>query len=321
MKLKEFIREYLAFTQKERTGIAVIIILLIVIFFYPFISGHLKSRKDIRIDSSWVSAMRKLEPVKKDSEDQNAKRKTYPVNNKSEYFHDHRLTNTTPDLFYFDPNTISRAKWQQLGIPDKTINIIQNYLSKGGVFKKNEDLQKVYGLKKDEYNRLAPYIKIATAGKSYPGKELIAEKYGNKKNLPSSSFYKVIDINTADTTALIALPGIGSNLATRIVNFRDKLGGFYSVDQVKETFGLTDSVFQTIRQYLRANDAVIKKININTATPDMLKTHPYIRYNIANTIIAYRNEHGPFLNPEDIRKIMAIPEEVYNKIIPYIVTQ
>ena len=112
----------------------------------------------------------------------------------------------------------------------------------------------------------------------------------------------VIDINTADTSAFISLPGIGSKLAARIVNFRDKLGGFYSIDQVGETFGLPDSTFQKIKQYLKLENTSIKKININTATVDELKAHPYIKYSVANPIIAYRNEHGPFFKSGRYKK-------------------
>ena len=117
------------------------------------------------------------------------------------------------------------------------------------------------------------------------------------------------------------MPGIGSKLAARIVNFRDKLGGFYSVNQVGEVYGLADSTFKKIREYLNLENNSVRKININTATVDELKNHPYIKYNIANPIIAYRNEHGPFSKPEDIKKIMAVTDEIYNKIIPYVTTQ
>ncbi|HMK26573.1 MAG TPA: helix-hairpin-helix domain-containing protein, partial [Chitinophagaceae bacterium] len=133
--------------------------------------------------------------------------------------------------------------------------------------------------------------------------------------------YPVIDINSADTTALIALPGIGSKLAARIINFRDKLGGFYSVTQVGETFGLPDSTFQKIKQYLKLENTSTRKININTATVDELKAHPYIRWSLANPIVAYRNEHGPFSKVEDIKKVMAVTDEIYNKIAPYLAVQ
>jgi competence protein ComEA len=110
-------------------------------------------------------------------------------------------------------------------------------------------------------------------------------------------------------------------LAARIVNFRDKLGGFYSIEQVGETFGLPDSTFQKIKPLLQLKNSSIRKININTATVDELKAHPYIKYSIANPIVAYRTQHGPFSNIEDIKKVMVVTNEIYNKIAPYLIAQ
>ena len=126
-----------------------------------------------------------------------------------------------------------------------------------------------------------------------------------------------IDINEADTAAFIALPGIGPKLASRIVNFRDKLGGFYAVDQVKETYGLPDSTFQKIRPYLQLNGAP-KKLNVNTATKDELNAHPYIRWNLANAIVEYRNRHGNFKSLEELKNIAVMEEAVFDRIVPYL---
>ena len=171
----------------------------------------------------------------------------------------------------------------------------------------------------NEFERIAPYIKIESTGETNRYKDY-AEKTPNENLTPKTYAprYAVVDINSADTTAFIALPGIGSKLATRIITFRDKLGGFYSVTQVGETFGLPDSTFQKIKQYLKLENSVVRKININIATIDELKIHPYIKYSLANPIVAYRNEHGPFASVEDIKKVMAVTEEVYNKIAPYL---
>ncbi len=183
-------------------------------------------------------------------------------------------------------------------------------------FLQTEDLKKIYGLRPNDYSRLAPYIKT----ESSRSEDKPAE-YVKKENEPKRFTYAAIDINTADTTAFISLPGIGSKLAARIVNFRDKLGGFYSISQVGETYGLPDSAFQKVKQYLKLENAFVKKININTATVDELKAHPYIKFAIANPIIAYRKEHGPFSKVEDVKKMMTITGDIYNKISPYLTTQ
>ena len=220
-------------------------------------------------------------------------------------------------LFNFDPNTITAAEWKKLGVRDKTINTIQHFIAKGGKFRQPDDIKKIWGLHEDEIDRLLPYIKIEeTVSSSGPVKQ-----ESLFKNVPKKRSVEMIDINMADTTALILLPGIGSKLSNRIINFRNKLGGFYSVEQVAETFGLPDSVFQKIRPLLILGENELKKVNINTATLDELKQHPYIRYKLANQLVQYRNQHGNFSAISDMKKIMTVTEELYNKLSPYLTSQ
>ena len=107
----------------------------------------------------------------------------------------------------------------------------------------------------------------------------------------------------------------------RIINFRDKLGGFYKAEQVAETFGLADSVFQKIKSRLTLSNSAVKQFNINTASVDELKAHPYIKYNLANAIVQYRTQHGNFASVADIKQIMMVTEEMYSKAAPYLKVQ
>ena len=316
--------DYLSFTRKDRIGILTLLLLIILVFFLPQILGKPGRPGAAKADTAWIAVLKKLE--RKESENDSHRAGQYADDNSSNYQYE-RPGNAYPRkpkgaLFYFDPNTLTTEGWQKLGLRDKTIHTIQNYLGKGGHFKKPEDLQRVYGLFPDEYERIAPYVKIEPGNETNNDKEFPAKTVMEDRPVKTyAPRYAVIDINTADTTAFIALPGIGSKLAARIINFRDKLGGFCSVAQVGETFALPDSTFQKIKQYLKLENVVIRKININTATLDELKAHPYIRWNLANPIIAYRNEHGPFSKIEDLKKIMAVTDDIYNKIAPYLAIQ
>jgi competence ComEA-like helix-hairpin-helix protein len=314
MKWQEFVRDYFAFTRKERIGILVVLALIFVIFLFPKINGA-KTGKTPNFDTAWVTAIKKME-----IKDSGHEVETGSNNEDFAYQYDRNESPLKKDLFNFDPNILSAEDWKKLGLREKTISTIQNYISKGGRFKKREDLQKIYGLQKDEYKRLSPYIKIETTEfvKEYGGGTSLKNTSESKNPAVYTSRYPTIDINTSDTLAFISLPGIGSKLAARIVNFREKLGGFYSVEQIGETYGLPDSTFQKIKQYLKLENSSVRKININTVTVDELKAHPYIKYSIANPIVAYRNEHGPFSKPEDLKKVMAVTEDVYKKISPYL---
>ena len=113
------------------------------------------------------------------------------------------------------------------------------------------------------------------------------------------------------------MPGIGSKLAARIVNFRDKLGGFYSVSQVGETYGLPDSTFQKIKGSLQLGGTV-KRLDVNSATKEQLKTHPYIKWNLANAIVEYRNQHGAFKSLDELKNITIIDDTTFEKIVHYL---
>jgi competence ComEA-like helix-hairpin-helix protein len=313
----------LSFNRKERIAVLVVVGIILFSLFIPGIIKRSPGSKFVQTDTTWMAAVKKLEI--KDSTSSNEDYRKEDNENAYAYQYDRKKNNYSEsntikgELFYFDPNTIPSEEWKRLGLRDKTVQTIQNYLSKGGHFYKPEDMQRVYGLHKDEYERLLPYVKIES-------KNLIPnEQYASSKSKDETqqakiypSKYTVIDINTADTSAFISLPGIGSKLASRIILFRDKLGGFYSIDQIGETYGLPDSTFQKIKQYLKLDNASIKKININTATVDELKAHPYIKFSLANPIVAYRNEHGAFSKIEDIKKVMAVTDEIYKKIAPYL---
>ena len=216
--------------------------------------------------------------------------------------------------FYFDPNTLEAAGWQKMGLREKTIATILNYISKGGKFKSAEDLKKIWGLKSDEAAQLMPWVRINnTAISSQQNSMAFAKQEKIVKPVIS------IDVNQADSARWESLPGIGSKLSQRIVNFRNKLGGFYSIEQVGETFGLPDSTFKFIKKQLIFNRGQeVKKLNINTASLDELKAHPYVRYHLANAIIQYRTQHGNFTSIEDIKKIMLVDDALYQKIFPYL---
>ena len=215
---------------------------------------------------------------------------------------------TKEELFLFDPNLLPSEGWKRLGLNDHTIKTIVNYRNKGGRFYKAEDLKKIWGLPEGFYDYVAAHISI-NKHESKGEKFLTTAKEERKT-------WK-IDVNAADTSALIALPGIGSKLALRILNFRDKLGGFYSVEQIGETYGLSDSTFKKIKPFLHVSGEV-EKLNINSCTKDNLKIHPYIKWNLANAIVEYRNQHGSFKQLEDLKNITLVDEPTFNKIVHYL---
>ncbi|HMG82606.1 MAG TPA: helix-hairpin-helix domain-containing protein [Ferruginibacter sp.] len=296
--------EYFNFSKKERAGIyallAIILLFIVIPFVLPFfVPQETYDPKDFKASIARLTA-------KKYDSSANNEEVLKKIN--TDY--------AGIELFYFDPNTLSAEGWKKLGVKDKTIATIQNYLSKGGKFYKPDDISKIWGLSKNEADRLTPYVKITQAAKE-PGKYYTKDNNGNAHTLYKES-KQASDINIADTSAFIALPGIASKLANRIVEFRNKLGGFYSIEQVGETFGLRDSVFQLIKPRLTISNTIPIQFNINTATVDQMKIHPYIHFAIANAIVQYRTQHGNYTNVTDIKKIISITNDAYNKMAPYL---
>ncbi len=225
----------------------------------------------------------------------------------------------TVESFPFDPNTVTKADLQRLGLPDKTINIMLNYRAKGATFRKKEDFARIYGLSPTQFERLEPYLRFPKKSESSQKKprQVLAAFENDRNDDRSSKVIAPIDINTANLADWESLRGIGPAYANRIIKFRDKLGGFHDRSQLKETYGLPDSTFQAILPYL-INSPVPNKININTASLEALKAHPYIPWKKANGIVQYRQNHGKFDRIEDLQKIGSINPAFFEKIKPYL---
>ena len=178
MGWKELVADYFSFTRRDRIAIITLLLIISGVFFLPKTISRVNRSKPTKTDTAWISAMQRIEQKEAGSDQQYKK---YDDDNSTAYQYDRPtdkfISKSKGKLFYFDPNTLSTEGWQKLGLRDKTIHTIQNYLSKGGRFKKSEDLQRIYGLFPNEFERIAPYIKIETidetnSNKSFTDKPL-----------------------------------------------------------------------------------------------------------------------------------------------------
>lgn len=127
-----------------------------------------------------------------------------------------------------------------------------------------------------------------------------------------------VDINNADSIGFERLYGIGPVLAKRIVHFREALGGFYSVDQIREVYGLPDSTFQNIKGQLSIGKTELRQIGVNTATEEQLSKHPYLNKKQAKAICGYRKTKGPYTTIDELTKADPSIENTFPKIKPYL---
>lgn len=218
--MKKIWKDYFSFTSSER--MAIILLCCLIAFFWLLPTWYPDKNAVAEIPASHVTMnpidsgrMSVSEPLKKMGVDK-------PV--------------MAFKNFLFDPNELDAAGWKKLGIRDKTIQTILHYRAKGGRFRNPEDLRKIWGLLPAEADRLIPYCTIP-------------EKVNPPKNYPmivKKPLSQPIFINRASAAELETLPGISKSLAGRMIKFRDKLGGFQNLDQVRRTYGLSDSVYQLI---------------------------------------------------------------------------
>ncbi len=218
---------------------------------------------------------------------------------------------TKKKLFSFDPNRVSKEELMELGFNTSLASRIVNYRLKGGKFVQRKDLMKIYGMDSVLYQGLIPFIELPTE----PLKENVVRKFEPKEKIILAKF----DLNSADTTQLIKIYGIGSNLSERIVTYRGKLGGFVSYAQLKEIYRLDSTVIIELKKksFIEENFQP-KLININVASEQELAAHPYIKFKIAKAITAYRFQHGTFQSVEDVKKIALMDESKFQKIKPYL---
>jgi len=286
--------QYFYFTKKEKTGIIVLLIINLFLIYLPVILEKVFPEKPYD-QNGIIAAFSNLQQVVGKQKSDLIQEENYSLK-----------------LFNFDPNTITMEAWKQMALSESIMHTIEKYRQRGGKFHDPDDIKKIWGISSSLALKLIPYVVIKDTSK--------------KNERPYFSFNnrvkeqkKQIDINLADTSVFESLFGIGPTLSRRIVLYRKKLGGYYSIDQISEVWGLQDSVFQKIKSRLVFHENLAEKIDINTAKLEQLKSHPYIGFAIAQAIINFRNQHGPFKSLEDIQKIVIIDKEKYEKLAHYLV--
>ena len=298
MKLLNYLHKYFGFNKRERNGIITLLGIILVLLIVRITLPYFTEREE-------KLTITKLNPILNDTIVTTLKIKTDSTSISP--LKKNRVTTTK--LFSFDPNTITLKEAKQLGFKDKTANTLIHYREKGGKFKTKEDLKKLYGISEKFYSEIESYIVIEK-------KEVEKTKILFEHKPPTASI-KQIDINTADSIQFVSLPMIGPATTKKILKFRNALGGFYSIEQLKEVYGMKDSVYQLIQPRLISSSITIRKINVNSASYEEFKKHPYINHVVASTIVAYRQKHGNYKALEKLKNVGTIDDALFDKLKNY----
>jgi DNA uptake protein ComE-like DNA-binding protein len=322
-RIIRYLREELDFSIEEAKSAFWFVIFLLILV----ISYNLYSLLSLKEQSTIVIEENKWESLPEQKEFENK------YNYKFENSNFSKNTYSNKPKFLFDPNKASESDFNKMGFPKYIANSIINYRNKGGKYKYKEDLLKIYVMKANIYEEFEPYISLPSKFNNKSDFEENTKLFDlsepksitnintpfEKNNKPDSYSKKSIklskfDINTADTTQLKLLKGVGSGYASRIIKYRELLGGFANIDQVGKTYNLPPEVLEEIKKWAYIGSSV-KKIKINEV--DIIK-HPMIKYNQAKAIIAFRKEHGKFTGADDLAKVKALDQETIQAFLPYV---
>jgi DNA uptake protein ComE-like DNA-binding protein len=226
------------------------------------------------------------------------------------------------ERFTFDPNTADSTQLLRLGLQDWQVRNIYKYRAAGGIYRKPLDFAKLYGLTVKQYRELEPYIRISSD--YLPASTLVNEKetYTRKEPKDSITYQRPskiketehIVLNTADTTLLMTIPGIGPYYARKIVQYGNRLGGYVSVDQLDEI----DNFPTEAKKYMVISNPSPKKLNVNQLSLNELKRHPYINFYQAKAITDYRRLHGNIQSLNELRLLKDFTPEVIKRLTPYV---
>ena len=195
--------------------------------------------------------------------------------------------------FPFNPNTATEAEWRQMGLTDRQIRNIMNYKASGGRFYSKRDLGKLYTISEEDYAQLEPFIVLPEVSRSARQRN----RYNNTPppDAPTPNVKKeipIVDLNTADSVLLMELPQIGPYMASRILEFREKLGGFVDMAQLHDVKGMDSTRYATIQPYLVVSEIVPQKIDVNRDDFRTLLRHPYLSYEQVKCIVNHREQRG-----------------------------
>lgn len=250
------------------------------------------------------------------------------------------------ELFPFDPNTADSTQLLRLGLQSWQVRNIYKYRAAGGVYRQKTDFARLYGLTVKQYRELEPYIRISddylpastllkqerrtsqgsfsqnrgnwTRNQRDRSRDSVRQNHGPVPLIPQYSPKlrpgETVVLNTADTTALKTIPGIGPYYARKIVQYGQRLGGYVNVDQLDEIEDFPSEA----KSFLVVCDAHPQKLNLNKLSLNELKRHPYINYFMARAITDYRRLHGPLHSLSDLRLSRDFPQEVIERLEPYV---
>ena len=327
--MKEFLKRFFSFSKPEQLGLVTLILMIVLFSVTKYFIGFLNPPQEINSDELNRLA-EEIKRIPKPNKKYNYSKHNSSYSSNESYSSaskNYKQNKTEEALFYFDPNTLDKKGWRQLGLSEKQALSIIKFNSKGSAFKKKEDLKKVFVISDEFYKKVEPYIKIENSLQQ----QKIAQLEQTENELRASfdkkpSYFKQpnpkeiepIELNSADTSVLKSLKGIGSFYALKILRYKQKLGGFIKKEQLLEIPEIDSALFQSVKNNILLDSTLIDKIPINKVSSFKLSGHPYFSKNLALALVNYRDRNGKYTTKNDLKKCLLVNDKVFNKIVPYL---
>lgn len=282
-------------SKSHARGVVILIFIVLTIQTGLFVFNSLEEYNRISEPAGSSSVNGKLEPPSKAG--------NVPEGNKTGKREKIAESSISSTPFNFDPNTIDVEGLKKLGLSHKEAQVIVNYRSKGGKFRKSEDLSKIYLLTKENYNRIKDYA-VFNNENNYKHKDT---GFLSIPVVVPAEVKTVLDLNSADSIELVSLPGIGPYFARKIIDYRERLGGFAQSEQLMEIYGIDKERYSIFSDRVWADRSKVSKIKLSEASAEDLSRNPYIGAYIARSIVKYR---------ESLKSdVITVASLVINKII------
>ena len=294
----DWLRRLLSFSKGERiavfTILAVILVLLVLCIVRPF-----KPEQNEMVLHDLDSLLMMREAALKEFQ-MNENEKVTQVNELNP--------------FPFNPNTMTEEEGLKMGLTDRQVRNIINYRESGGHFYSKKDLGRLYTISESDFEQLEPFIVLPVVSRETRTGREQAKSKEMKRGTESEKTVKkeipIVDVNVVDSATLVELPQLGSYTAGRIVSYREKLGGFISLEQLREVKGIDSTRYEAIFPYLRLESVEIKQLDVNRSDFKTLVNHPYLNYNQVKTIVNHREKKGMIKNWTQLQTVVGEKEPI-----------
>jgi DNA uptake protein ComE-like DNA-binding protein len=292
---KKWDSDWLVFSKKARRGAFVFLFIFLALVFGRRAWSELYVQQDFSVE--YYNLKSNSSDYFQVSEENNYK--SFSLKSDKPKF-------TAPDSL-FNPNDYKKENWMKLGLSEKQAASIIKFKESGAVFRTKSDVQKLFVVSEELYALLKDKINLPDS----LTKEQRKEVFKNYKPKP-------MEINSITVKKLQYVRGIGPFYANKIIEYRNMLGGYYSLEQLLEINRFSPDLLDSIKLRCFVDQKEIKKMDLNSVTASDLQGHPYFRVSVARDIVTLRNKLVAFTEVRDILQSELIDEKLFKKISPYL---